>query len=126
MPVQASCDSCFHDFSVSSKNAGKRVRCPECGEPVRVPADDDAAPVRRSGSKSKGGKKKSQNNGLTIGLAAGGAGVLVVGLLIFFVFMSGPRAPQNSAPAIASNPSAVTPETPIAATSASKIGRASC
>ena len=51
MRIQTRCESCFHDFSVSPNPVGKRVKCSECGEVVRVPADDgDDEPVgtRRS------------------------------------------------------------------------------
>ena len=125
MRIQASCESCFHDFSVASTAAGKRVKCPECGEGVRVPMDDgdeEPAPRRSSG----GGKRKSGqsssggDNTVMIGVATAG-GVVVVGLLLFLALRPGPQvlpAPPNQSPAEAqaaptATPSAVTPSTSV-------------
>ena len=117
MRIQASCESCFHDFSVASTAAGKRVKCPECGEGVRVPMDDgdeEPAPRRSSG----GGKRKSGqsssggDNTVMIGVATAG-GVVVVGLLLFLALRPGPQvlpAPPNQSPAVAqAAPTATSP-----------------
>ena len=37
MPIKADCSSCGHSFNASSKYAGKKVRCPQCKEPLRIP-----------------------------------------------------------------------------------------
>lgn len=37
MPIKADCSSCGHSFKASSKFAGKKVRCPQCKEPLRIP-----------------------------------------------------------------------------------------
>lgn len=125
MRIQASCESCFHDFSVASTAAGKRVKCPECGEGVRVPMDDgdeEPAPRRSSG----GGKRKSGqsssggDNTVMIGVATAG-GVVVVGLLLFLALRPGPQvlpAPPNQSPAVAqaaptATSPAVTPSTSV-------------
>ncbi len=119
MRIQASCDSCFHDFAVASTAAGKRVKCPECGEAVRVPmddGDDEPAPRRSSSGKSKsGGKSSGGNNAVMIGAATAG-GVVIVGLLLFIALKPGaqqlppppnaPAAVAQSAPVVA--PSSVT------------------
>ncbi len=125
MRIQASCESCFHDFSVASTAAGKRVKCPECGEGVRVPMDDgDEEPVpRRSsgGGKRKSGQSSSGgDNTVMIGVATAG-GVVVVGLLLFLALRPGPQvlpAPPNQSPAVAqaaptATSSAVTPSTSV-------------
>ena len=103
MRIQASCDSCSHQFSVSSTAAGKRVKCPECGEAVRVSNEDDEEPVqpRRSASgnqKSRGKKSGGDNQqGLMIGLLAGSGGAVLLGLLAF-LFMRPAAQPLQAPP----------------------------
>ena len=76
MRIQASCESCFHDFAVASTAAGKRVKCPECGEAVRLPMDDgedEPAPRKSSGGKRKSeGKSTEGNNTVLIGATVHG------------------------------------------------------
>lgn len=50
MPIQADCSSCGHSFQASSKYAGKKVKCPECKEPLTLPA---------AKSKAKASSKKN-------------------------------------------------------------------
>lgn len=87
--ISVSCDMCFTDFQAKGELAGKKAKCPECGEMVSVPGkskakakpkpveddddfvddvafvdddefeDDEPAP-RRSSSKGKDKKKKSK------------------------------------------------------------------
>jgi hypothetical protein len=49
MPIRVECD-CGRAMTVRDELAGKLVKCPECKETLRVPADDDEdeAPRRRS------------------------------------------------------------------------------
>ncbi|MEK6257518.1 MAG: trypsin-like peptidase domain-containing protein [Planctomycetota bacterium] len=105
---------------MSSNVAGKRVKCPECGEAVRVPTDDGddqpVAPRRSSGGRKKSGKKSSGegNPALVMGLLAGGGGAVVVGLLAF-VFLRQPNQPLPVPPV---DPSAVVQAAPPATTTA--------
>jgi DNA-directed RNA polymerase subunit RPC12/RpoP len=56
MPVTAACATCDKPYKVSSKLAGKSVRCPHCQSSIRVPLasakptapakDDRPAPQR--------------------------------------------------------------------------------
>lgn len=41
MSIQASCEACGREFKAKDSLAGKRVKCPGCGEPVHVPAAAD-------------------------------------------------------------------------------------
>ena len=117
MKIPATCGSCSNQFSVGSNLAGKRVKCPECGEGVRIvaePVDEPESPRRSAGgkkSKSKKGSSKSGNSsGMAIGLAIGGGAVVVVALLIFALNRGGgglPQAPQT--PVAQSTPASPAP-----------------
>ena len=103
MRISVSCRSCSNEFSASEKAAGKRVKCPVCGEGVRVPeADDDDEPVaprRAAGSRKTKGRSaaSSGSSSLLIGLAAGGGGVAVLGLVFFLMNNRGGNTPAPSA-----------------------------
>jgi hypothetical protein len=111
MAIQVACDSCGAEFSVADAHAGKRIKCKSCGEPVRVPLDDEpvaAAPTRSArtgkGKKRKGGGKKSSPLPLIIGGV--GAGVLVLGVVAVVLVSRGSRStlpadPASAAPGIA-------------------------
>lgn len=88
--ISVSCDMCFTDFQAKGELAGKKAKCPECGEMVSVPGgkpkakakpkpveddddfaddvafvdddefEDDEPAPRRSSSKGKDKKKKSK------------------------------------------------------------------
>lgn len=110
MRIPVSCDSCSNEFSASENAAGKRVRCPACGEPVRVPLDAGDEDVPRS-SRSKGRKGKKQaassgNSSAVMGLAIGGGGVAVIGLLAVMLMNNRGATP----------PAAGNPVSPMAAT----------
>ena len=38
MPISVECRSCGHRLKAKDASAGKKIRCPECDEPIRVPA----------------------------------------------------------------------------------------
>ncbi len=121
MRLKLDCDSCGHNFSVSDEYLGRRVRCPSCGEPVRVAPVDGSTrspnrqrSVNSTGSAAKSRKAADANSGmkwLAIGLGIGG-GVVVLGLLIAVVFLRPTEKPQLVANAA---PAAVTPTPPAAA-----------
>jgi len=37
MPIQVTCENCFHDHTVKSEYAGRKFKCKGCGEPLQVP-----------------------------------------------------------------------------------------
>ncbi len=37
MPIRVKCRSCSKALAVKDSAAGKTLKCPECGEPIRVP-----------------------------------------------------------------------------------------
>ena len=93
MRIPVSCLSCSHEFTASEAAIGKRVKCPACGEGVRVTEEVDEVveqPRRASGSgrKAKGRAAPAGNqSSLLIGLAAGAGAVIV--LAIGFLVMNG-------------------------------------
>ena len=118
--MRATCNSCDHQFSVSSNVAGKRVRCPECGEAVRVSEGDDG-PSRSSSrsKKSRGRSSGGDQTGLIVGAGLGGAAV--VGILVFVLTRSGsaplpppPDQPAAGATAQMSTPAATPGAQPVA------------
>lgn len=57
MPIKADCSSCGHSFNASSKFAGKKVRCPQCKEPLRIPGKEAVAATSTIAVKCECGKK---------------------------------------------------------------------
>src|SRR4051794_30681785 len=43
MPIPVSCPSCSATFRVKDEYAGKRAKCPKCGEPLTIPTAIQAA-----------------------------------------------------------------------------------
>lgn len=38
MTIQVTCSGCFRTYGVKDEYAGRRIKCPDCGEPVQIPA----------------------------------------------------------------------------------------
>ena len=51
MPVKVRCSSCERVIDAPDRARGKAVKCPQCGKPVRVPAEA-AAPAGPAGKKA--------------------------------------------------------------------------
>lgn len=45
MTIHVECESCFQTYQVKDQLAGKRIRCRECGEAIRVPAPGSEEPT---------------------------------------------------------------------------------
>jgi len=78
------------------------VKCPACGEGVRVPAtaDDELEIPRRSSGSKKSRGKSVQSRGLSpmlIGIGAGGGGVAVLGLVFMLMNNRGGTIPVQPA-----------------------------
>lgn len=117
MPIAVSCRECGRRFKARDELAGRKVKCPECGEPVRVPEEqdepavsagppprrsrppehEDAEPSPRRRSRrdedddedERPRKKKESNKGLIIGLCAGGGVVLIGAVVLIIILTSG-------------------------------------
>ena len=103
MAISLSCPSCDKTLKVKDELAGRKVKCPGCGEAVPVPAGDEAAvvaaeklprgkplPVEDEEDRPRKKKKKKKSNlGLWIGVGGGGLALLLLigcGIGAFFYF----------------------------------------
>lgn len=96
MAIRVTCESCDHEFTTRDDNAGRRVRCPECREPVSVSA------------KRKGKSKKTSGGNQTVLIASIAGGVVAVAAIVIAVVMTSGgggnnAAPNNAAPPVAAN-----------------------
>ena len=117
MRIPVSCGSCSNEFSASETSAGKRVKCPACGEGVRVPAagDEQELPRRSSGSK-KTKAKGGQSGGISpllIGVGAGGGGVALLGLAFLLMNNRGGNQPATVAPPATTSMTVTAPQPPM-------------
>lgn len=141
MPIKIEC-SCGKKLSVKDEFAGRRMKCPDCGQPISIPISkneaqdedewdledeeqgkpEDEAPSRSPGVKKRGGDQRGRSagkagagaqRGLVIGLAAGG-GLLVVVLLVWILWPS--SKPEDNAVVTNTNENAAASssvETPV-------------
>ncbi|MCC7422248.1 MAG: trypsin-like peptidase domain-containing protein [Planctomycetaceae bacterium] len=132
MAIQVTCDSCFYTFQVKDEHAGKKGKCPECGEPVPIPGrgskssgSRSAAPARSASPRRSSSRQEESGSNQGTLIAAGIAGgIVVVGLAFFLFLRSGTPAPAaapaqpvatNIAPAPpVSNPAVAPPVAPVA------------
>src|SRR5438128_2293503 len=93
MAIAFACPECEHDLKVKEQLAGRRIRCPECGEVVAVPEGDTAiteGPSRRGDQVDrprKKKKKKKSSKGLLVGLGVA-AVLLAVGAVVLIVVVN--------------------------------------
>jgi len=88
-PIAVSCEHCDHALQVPAEHAGKRVRCPACKEPVRIPGgrpeSRSVQPRRRSSRRVAAAAQARQSFPHVLALSAGFAvsfgGALVLGFL---------------------------------------------
>jgi hypothetical protein len=112
MPIIVDCPDCGGRFKARDELAGRRVKCPKCGEAVKVPADEeepavaagpprrerrppaddeDTRPRRRRGraddeDDEDDEPRRKSNKGLIITLCAGG-GALLVGAVVLVLIL---------------------------------------
>ena len=122
MRIPVSCGACSNEFSASETSAGKRVKCPACGEGVRVPleAEEQELPRRSSGSKKSKGKT-SKSGGMSpmlVGIGAGVGGTAVLGLVLTLMRggnQTAPVATPGTSTAVATAPALSMPQQPSVA-----------
>lgn len=84
MAIQVECDNCFNEFRTKDEHAGRRMKCPECGNPIEIQAPQ-RRPRSSGGSTSRRPAKKRKQTQAALppwAFAVGGAGaMLIVGLI---------------------------------------------
>lgn len=104
MAISFACPACDRGLKVKDELAGRKVKCPKCGEGVFVPAEDEdeeekgtAAPAKASRPRDdeddaerprKKKKKKKQKDNKTLLILSAVGGVLLVGVVIVVVIVS--------------------------------------
>ena len=53
MPIPVECASCGHRLKAKDASAGRKIRCPECEEPIKVPSGEDGARPQRKRARKK-------------------------------------------------------------------------
>lgn len=92
------CPSCDAQVPIrDQRNIGKKMECPKCKFKFVVdePGDegDDEPKVKKARP-----KKKASNKNLMIGLSVGGAAVVVLGVVAYFLFFNNSDKPKTSPP----------------------------
>ncbi len=84
MPISVVCSGCDKKLTVKDDLAGRRIKCPACGEAVAVPAAKTKAPKARAARApvAQGGRSRWP-------WYAGGAAVGVVAILLIVFATSG-------------------------------------
>jgi hypothetical protein len=94
MAISFTCTACDSDLKVKDELAGRKIKCPKCGDPTRVPPAEEEEDVEEEEEeevkpkKSKKGKKKQtkSNTGLILALCGGGV-LLLGGIILAAVFL---------------------------------------
>ncbi len=109
MTISFSCSSCEHHLKVKDELAGRKARCPKCGDVVVVPADDAdeaaavvAAPPAKASQEQdevaerprKKKKKKKESKALLL-LLLGLSGAVLVGVIILVIVQNLPTKERN-------------------------------
>ncbi len=53
MAIKASCGNCKSSFNAKDSLAGRKVKCPKCGEKLRVPGEKTVASPAKAKKKKK-------------------------------------------------------------------------
>ena len=91
MAIRVTCQSCDHEFTTRDDKAGRRVKCPECSEPVAVIA------------KRKGKSKNKTGGNQTLLIAGIAGGVAIAALVVVVVLMTRGGGNNVQDPNVAAN-----------------------
>ncbi len=103
MPIDVRC-ACGKEYHFKDEYAGRRAKCPACGQVARIPG------ARPAGHPSPHSPLREDRRSRTRELALlGSAGFVVlvgIGLVVYFLCFSGPapRTPKPAAPSPATSP----------------------
>ena len=83
MAIRVECGNCFNEFMTKDEHAGRRMRCPECSEPIQIPSPGRGT-RSAGGARSRRPSPKAKRGQASLppwAFAVGGAGaMLIVGL----------------------------------------------
>lgn len=110
MSVSVRCSACTKTWRVSESKRGAKVKCPACGEAVRVPDDDgddyaEDAPSGPGIGSRRVRKKKASGNAFAVPIAIAAAVSLALGVG-FVVGRLNSSTPPVPAPAVVENSAA--------------------
>ncbi|MGB2829489.1 MAG: hypothetical protein WBD75_03960, partial [Phycisphaerae bacterium] len=95
MPIAVRC-ACGKEYKFKDQYAGRRAKCPACGQVVRIPG---ARPAGRPSSHSPLREyRRSRTRELALLGSAGFVVLVGIGLVVYFLCFSGP-APRAARPA---------------------------
>jgi len=119
MPIAVRC-ACGKEYHFKDEYAGRRAKCPACGQVVRIPgARPPGTPMPRRPSREASPEGEQSRTVVLAALGFAGFVILVgIGLVVYFLFFSGPapRAPRPAAPSPATQqPSAAASQGPAPA-----------
>ena len=119
MPIVVRC-ACGKEYHFKDEYAGRRAKCPACGQVVRIPGTrPPGTPMPRRPSREASPEGEQSRTVVLAALGFAGFVILVgIGLVVYFLFFSGPapraRAPAASSPAT-QQPSAAASQGPAPA-----------
>jgi putative serine protease PepD len=99
MAIRVECGNCFNEFMTKDEHAGRRMKCPECGEPIQISTPDRRQPSV-SGSRGRRPAQKTRKAQAALpawAFAVGGAGTMLIVGLVAMLLMSdkSPETDQN-------------------------------
>jgi hypothetical protein len=100
MAISFSCPSCDSGLKLRDELAGRKVKCPRCGDVIAVPAEQEEGQTEQPRKKKKKNRKKKSSAALISGIVAGLL-LLVGGGVALVVAVTGGKKnePQAKAPA---------------------------
>jgi len=110
MAISFTCPSCDSELKLKDELAGRKVKCPRCGDVVVVPAEEEEESRAEESRKKK--KKKRKKKGSTALIAGIAIGVLLLvggGIAIVFAVTRG-KEPERQAKAPAPPPKQEQPQ----------------
>ncbi|HUU30794.1 MAG TPA: hypothetical protein VMY69_01685 [Phycisphaerae bacterium] len=119
MPIAARC-ACGKEYRFKDEYAGRRAKCPACGQVVRIPGTRlPGTPIPHRPSREASPEGEQSRTVVLAALGFAGFVILVgIGLVVYFLFFSGPapRAPKPAAsPPVTQQPSAAASQEPAPA-----------
>lgn len=111
MTIQFACPTCSTRYTVGDQDAGRKGECKVCRQRFQVPAASPARNPRPGRPAARPAQTRPRPVGLIVGLASGGAALVVGGILLLVLVAVRGRGPAD--PVVAARPPA--PDAPAVA-----------